>query len=123
VVELLAWEGGDLPSTKEMTSLPTVMHVNDVHPKREPYHRPHMWIVITALRKDVFSDEYGDVVAKGVNRQPSGDPRRTDVFSDVGASSLAWRTLCLYLARQYPEDLRVTLQQGRKRRLPRPFRR
>lgn len=112
VVELLAWEGGDLPSEKEMARLPAVMHVNDLHPKREPYHRPHLWIVFTALAKDVFSSEYGEVVAKGVSRQPSGDHRRTDVFSEVGASSLAWRTLCVYLAQEYPEDLRVTLEQA-----------
>jgi hypothetical protein len=123
VVELLAWEGGDLPSTKEMGRLPTVMCVNDLHPEREPYHRPHMWTIFTAMEKDVFGAEHGEVVATGVDRKPCGDHRRTDVYSEVGHSSLSWRTLCLYLAQEYPEDLRVTMEQASKRRFPRPFRR
>jgi hypothetical protein len=123
VVELLAWEGGALPTPREIASMPTVMCLNELQPGREPYHRPHLWIIFTALKRHVFSDEFGEVVARGIQRAPCGDHTRTDVFSEVGASSLSWSALCTYLDQEYADDLRVTLDASRKRGPSRFFRR
>jgi hypothetical protein len=123
VVELLAWEGTTLPTREQMLAMPTVMHANDLRPGQEPYLRPHLWVIITARKDQVFSEEFGEVVARGVRRAPSGDHRRTDVFSDVGASSLSWTALRLYLDGQYVEERRQTLEMPRRPRLSRLLRR
>jgi hypothetical protein len=123
VVELLAWEGGDIPTRSQMETLPAVMHLNDLRPGHEPYLRPHLWVILTATKRDMFSSEHGEVVERGLQREPSGDHRRTDVFSEVGASSCAWPSLCLYLDQEYADELRLTLGTSRPRRRPRLLRR
>jgi hypothetical protein len=114
VVELLAWDGGALPTRAEMRTMPKVKHLNDLAPGRKPYLRPHLWVVFTARKNQIFGPEFGEVVERGVDRAPSGDPRCTDVNSEVGATSLTWPSLCAYLDNEYAEELQLTLDEKRR---------
>ena len=123
VVELLAWDGASMPTRKQMQSMPTVMHRNNLMDKEESYLRPHLYIICTWRKERAFSSEFGEIVERGVLREPSGSHRRTDAFSEVGASSWEWSGLCLYLDQEYADELRQSLEASRKRRLPRMLRR
>ena len=109
ILEFLVWDGSSVPTAAELQNLPTVMHLNTMLRNGAPFPRPYLWIVITARKDQVFSQEHGEVVARGVRRAPSGDHRGATAFTEVGAGSTTWAGLCNYLDHLYQRDLQATL--------------
>lgn len=95
VVEPLLWGGGAIPSAADLAVLPVVMTDEpDGHTLRSEL------IVVTTVRKeDVFGPRFGEVVARGVQRVPSGDHRLGAVHgADVVTAYASWPFLVEWIA-------------------------
>jgi hypothetical protein len=104
VIEVLLWEGGPLPSRREMERLPCVMHdglsTQDLAAGRSAPLRPHLVVAGSYRRDQVFGPHLGRVVERGINRKPSGDYRRGSAAPNAPArtSGMAWPTVVKWIA-------------------------
>jgi hypothetical protein len=98
-VEVLAWEGGELPDVETIVALPGVPQTEHPIYLRRPK-------IITALREHSFGAHLGEVVARGVERPPLPHEAR--------GTATTWPQLAAGLADpDYRESLRLALEPER----------
>jgi hypothetical protein len=74
VVELMTWKSDRTPTASELAQLPCVVtEIAETRPGRSRL-RQQMYVVATPRKKDRFGPDIGEVIARGVPREPAGDP-------------------------------------------------
>lgn len=133
VVEALLWEGGVIPTRKELERLQSVK-TDDGFPAVDltigptGVLRPHMVVATTHRRASVFTPEFGSVVERGVKRRASADYRQGALARGAPAVTtyMEWRALVRWIGgpafRHEVEATRLHEADRRRlfRRKPRP---
>jgi hypothetical protein len=92
--------------------MPFLLTADDLRP--DP--RPHLWVVGTYRRDQIFGPHIGEVIARGVKRSPSGDYRTGSAVAPIGTSHLSWPVLQMYVGGpRYRADLELTRAKVEKR--------
>jgi hypothetical protein len=110
VGEILLWEESSLPTRNEMQKLPTLV-TND-HGE-SPIVRTHMFVLMTATKKQCFTNEFGKVVATGIVRRPAGNVKNGALDGgEVISSYTTWPTLTRFLGHKgMADDIELTKKQ------------
>jgi hypothetical protein len=115
VIEMLLWEGATIPAASELATLPTLLTTVPLLREDAPNRiRPRLQVVVTGGKKNIFGPHIGRVIAKGINRNPSGDHRNGRVAGgDVLTSYTSWPGVLLEIGTSsYQADLELTRQHN-----------
>jgi len=107
VLEVLLWEGGEVPSADELVTMPVLLEVG-----HKGGLRAHMVAVDTYAKDGIFEPEFGEIVATGIQRPPSRS------FWELPESYTSWPNLVGWIGYPWHRELfeltRAGLARGRQ---------
>ncbi|GAA0963057.1 hypothetical protein [Frigoribacterium faeni] len=121
LVEVLLWDDdGTLPSPHLLATAP-VLHTDReaITPlDRPPRVRPLLHVMITPTPESAFDPSVGRLLARGIPRPPSADPRDGSLTTgEAVVTHLAWRTLARSIdGDDFAREREITREAVRPRR-------
>jgi hypothetical protein len=106
VVEGLFWDGiGPTPTADDIRRLPTMLSDGAYRRPDGEWNpivgapRPHLIVVLTVRKEGVFTSSHGEVVARGLLREPSGDYRKgaLDRRAPCVTTYSSWPTMATWI--------------------------
>jgi hypothetical protein len=117
VVEVLIWDGKEIPGEAELGRLTAVRVPADAGLGLDGKVRPLYFVILTWRRAEAFSPDLGEVIVKNVNREPLADWRRgalsrsSPCYTDY---NLNWRRLASGIGQSWRTWFAITLTDLRR---------